>query len=221
MLLDINLPDTNGVELLRSLRAQHPMKANTVPFIAVSAHVFREEVTSYLDAGFDGYLPKPIDREALRTTIQSHLVDTDEHEGVMDDSENHEPVATLPIDDNNQQRVNVIDEAVLQQDLEILGYARMSSIVDAFDNSCEQLLQELDAAALARNDSLIRSLAHKLKGSAGSLGLQRLYQLTLDIETSSSHCQAYDDKRSELNTVVSESSKALQRVLEKSHQSDD
>ncbi|CAH0529568.1 TMAO reductase system sensor histidine kinase/response regulator TorS [Vibrio hippocampi] len=221
VLLDINLPDTNGVELLRSLRAQHPMKANTVPFIAVSAHVFREEVTSYLDAGFDGYLPKPIDREALRTTIQSHLVDTDEHEGVMDDSENHEPVATLPIDDNNQQRVNVIDEAVLQQDLEILGYARMSSIVDAFDNSCEQLLQELDAAALARNDSLIRSLAHKLKGSAGSLGLQRLYQLTLDIETSSSHCQAYDDKRSELNTVVSESSKALQRVLEKSHQSDD
>lgn len=41
--------------------------------IAVSAHVFAEEVERYLAAGFDGYLPKPVEKEALATLIQDVL----------------------------------------------------------------------------------------------------------------------------------------------------
>ncbi|MCZ8489403.1 hypothetical protein O9992_26790 [Vibrio lentus] len=35
------------------------------PMVAVSAHVFNEEVESYLASGFDGFLPKPLEKEAL------------------------------------------------------------------------------------------------------------------------------------------------------------
>lgn len=41
--------------------------------IAVSAHVFNEEVESYLSSGFDGFLPKPLEKEALSELIVEQL----------------------------------------------------------------------------------------------------------------------------------------------------
>ncbi|EEZ81873.1 sensor protein TorS [Vibrio alginolyticus 40B] len=77
-LVDINLPDCDGTELIQRLkRIECDKPANkalaVTPMIAVSAHVFAEEVERYLAAGFDGYLPKPLAKEALAALIQDAL----------------------------------------------------------------------------------------------------------------------------------------------------
>lgn len=77
-LVDINLPDCDGTDLIQRLKRIERNKPgdkalSPTPMIAVSAHVFAEEVERYLAAGFDGYLPKPVEKEALATLIQDVL----------------------------------------------------------------------------------------------------------------------------------------------------
>ncbi|OAN13840.1 TMAO reductase system sensor histidine kinase/response regulator TorS [Photobacterium jeanii] len=76
--LDINLPDTDGVTLLKELRKfeQH-IGRQAAPMVAFSAHVFREDVTMYLAAGFAGFLAKPLVEIELRDVLQQILLGTD------------------------------------------------------------------------------------------------------------------------------------------------
>jgi two-component system cell cycle response regulator DivK len=71
ILLDIQLPDADGVSVLRSLRAD-PVTA-AVPVIAVTASAMRGDRERFLAEGFDGYLAKPID---VRTFVDSILETT-------------------------------------------------------------------------------------------------------------------------------------------------
>jgi two-component system, cell cycle response regulator DivK len=62
-LLDMNLPDGSGLDLLARLRA-HPRHAR-LPVIAVTAHAMQGDRQKFLDAGCDAYVAKPIDRHEL------------------------------------------------------------------------------------------------------------------------------------------------------------
>lgn len=57
VLMDLQLPGIDGVEALRQLRE---MGSIDVPVVAVTAFAMREDRQRVLDAGFDGYLEKPI-----------------------------------------------------------------------------------------------------------------------------------------------------------------
>ncbi len=63
VLLDMHLPDMDGFEVFRALR-QHPALAD-VPCVALSADALPEQIERTLQAGFDGYLTKPIDLQQL------------------------------------------------------------------------------------------------------------------------------------------------------------
>jgi two-component system cell cycle response regulator DivK len=59
ILMDIQLPDLDGVSALRRLR-QRPATA-TIPVVALTAFAMDADRERFLAAGFDGYLVKPID----------------------------------------------------------------------------------------------------------------------------------------------------------------
>ena len=58
ILMDIQLPGTDGTTALRQLRAE-PRTAS-IPVIALTAFAMKDDRQRFLDAGFDGYLDKPI-----------------------------------------------------------------------------------------------------------------------------------------------------------------
>lgn len=58
ILMDIQLPDLDGVSALRQLRAQPG--ASSIPVIALTAFAMKQDRERLLSAGFDGYLVKPI-----------------------------------------------------------------------------------------------------------------------------------------------------------------
>lgn len=69
-LIDINMPDLGGVETLAALRALDALRDTQPPLaVAVTANVMQEDVQSYLSAGFDMHLPKPIQFEDLSATL--------------------------------------------------------------------------------------------------------------------------------------------------------
>src|SRR5215218_1087512 len=62
VLLDIMLPDTNGIDLCRELRAEAP--TSELPIIIISAYA-PPLIQEALAAGANGYLSKPINLQAL------------------------------------------------------------------------------------------------------------------------------------------------------------
>ncbi|MFO0863424.1 MAG: response regulator [Gemmataceae bacterium] len=72
VLLDISLPEMDGVEVLRRLRDDPNLRS--LPVLALTAHAMSGDRERYLRQGFDGYVSKPItDEEALLAAIRQHL----------------------------------------------------------------------------------------------------------------------------------------------------
>ena len=71
ILLDINLPDMDGFEVLRQLRAR--VETRDIPVIAVSANAMHSDIENGASAGFLDYLTKPIEVVRLVTSINAAL----------------------------------------------------------------------------------------------------------------------------------------------------
>ena len=68
---DVQLPDIGGFEMARLLH-EEPI-TRTIPLVAVTALAMLGDRERILAAGFDGYLPKPIDPQAFVGQIESFL----------------------------------------------------------------------------------------------------------------------------------------------------
>ena len=71
ILMDIQLPGISGIEALHRLRGE--LGARAIPVIAVTASAMEQSKKEILDAGFDGYLSKPINVTAFLTAVRTKL----------------------------------------------------------------------------------------------------------------------------------------------------
>src|SRR3972149_3443376 len=65
ILLDINLPDIDGYEVVRRLRSDHNNGLLYVPIIAITANALKDDADKALAAGCDVYMSKPINIREL------------------------------------------------------------------------------------------------------------------------------------------------------------
>ena len=73
VLLDMQMPELDGCEAARRLRALPRPDAGTVPIIAVTANAFAEDVAATSAAGMDAHVSKPIDLTALSDVLKRLL----------------------------------------------------------------------------------------------------------------------------------------------------
>ena len=72
IILDISMPDIDGINVLNRIRAQEPA-GRRVPILAFTANAMAHQVESYLQAGFDDCLTKPLQLDRLRTALGTVL----------------------------------------------------------------------------------------------------------------------------------------------------
>jgi CheY-like chemotaxis protein len=70
VLMDIQLPDIDGVEALGLLRANE--RTASIPVLALTAQAMEGDRERFLAAGFDGYVSKPVNIVELVGTVQQH-----------------------------------------------------------------------------------------------------------------------------------------------------
>ncbi len=75
VLMDIQLPGMDGLGAVKQLKQDQ--RTGAIPVLAVTAYAMKGDREHALDAGFDGYLAKPIDVRALRAAAQSFIGHTD------------------------------------------------------------------------------------------------------------------------------------------------
>ena len=73
VLMDIQLPDIDGISALRLLREDAALDA--IPVVAVSASVMPDDQQKIVTSGFDAFITKPINLKQFRETVQRFLAE--------------------------------------------------------------------------------------------------------------------------------------------------
>ena len=171
VLMDISLPGIDGVEATRRIRNLDPSAHRELPIIAMSAHVFQNEIAHVLDAGMNAFVGKPVSPERLAEALaqvvlrrKRGLVVPMEHAG----------------DDGHHV---VLNRSVLDDDYMILGPDKTGRMVGAFFDGTTRKVEQLAHAVEGEDWSTVAYIAHNLKGSAASLGLSALENRAHRLET--------------------------------------
>ncbi|MCL1848369.1 MAG: ATP-binding protein [Clostridiales bacterium] len=73
ILMDVQMPEMDGYDATRAIRALDIPGAKTIPIIAMTANVFREDIEQCLAAGMNGHIGKPVDFAHLMQQLDTYL----------------------------------------------------------------------------------------------------------------------------------------------------
>jgi len=71
--MDVQMPKMDGYEATRAIRVLGSPKARTVPIIAMTANVFREDIEKCFEAGMNSHIGKPLDLNEVISALQKYL----------------------------------------------------------------------------------------------------------------------------------------------------
>jgi CheY-like chemotaxis protein len=81
ILLDVRMPDMDGLEATLAIRALNRKDAKTIPIIAMTANAFDEDVQQSLQVGMNAHLSKPVEPEHLYQTLEELIWEADQESG--------------------------------------------------------------------------------------------------------------------------------------------
>lgn len=170
-ILDMFMPLMSGLEATKIYRVTASHEPRT-PIIILTANATVEARRECEEAGIDAFLTKPIDAISLLDTV-ARL--TASHKKT-DSPEVANPSAAVAGD------ILLLNENTLRR-LESLGGGSdfVETVIQGFISECEPLLETMRIVLLKHEYSAFKELAHTLKGSAGNVGADALFQVCRDI----------------------------------------
>ena len=168
-LIDRNMPRLSGIETVQAIRLTAGA-GERMPVVVLSADVTPEAKREALEAGADAFLGKPIEAARLLEELQTLCGSKASEAG--------RPVAfesSRPSRSDRQGPAPVVNPDTLA-DLEELGSspAFMDKLIGVFVADNVTLMAKIESALAARNVGEFRSHLHAMKGSAASMGAERL-----------------------------------------------
>ena len=71
--MDVQMPEMDGYEATRHIRASEAPNAATIPIIAMTANVFKEDIEQCLEAGMNDHVGKPLDMNDVMDKLRRYL----------------------------------------------------------------------------------------------------------------------------------------------------
>ncbi len=172
VILDMQMPIVSGLEVVKIYRFTGT-RDSTVRFIVLTANATTEAMNECREAGVDAFLTKPIDPAKLLDQID-RLAPKEKAIKQADKALALVPAAP----EAGSSSGHVLNDATLAS-LEIMGQHStfISELIRGFLSDTERLLDDMNRAIREKRYSEFRDIAHAMKGSAGSVGAQALYDL--------------------------------------------
>jgi two-component system sensor histidine kinase RpfC len=169
VLLDRNMPGLSGLETLQAIRLMTRGRER-LPVVMLSADATLEAKKECLEAGADSFIPKPV--EALR--LLDELRNLTSGKGKDGERVALPAAAAVP----GPASAEAANEETLSH-LEELGSTPefLERLVGVFIADSQSLLAKMEASVAARNFGEFRANLHAMKGSAASIGTERLTRL--------------------------------------------
>ncbi|MCB1752961.1 MAG: response regulator [Gammaproteobacteria bacterium] len=177
--MDCNMPVMDGFDATAQIRSQNPDGPH-VPIIALTANRLEDlDPERYRKAGMDGYLSKPIDRIQLIEVIDKWLTGT----SAKIQRQQRSPVSHAnPSPSSGVDTASAaIDDRRLRRLREEMG-EDFGDLFQAFNESADTILDQLDNSVSGRRIEEIERHAHSLKSAAANIGAGRLSTLARELE---------------------------------------
>ena len=176
--LDHMMPVLDGIETLKILKDDHLVDDTSV--IALTANAIAGAEEQYLQAGFDGYLSKPIVVKDIEKTLKKflppYLI-----EGTVSDNKDKPSVAPLSVDKAKSIGLNVTAGVEYSCGDEDFYIELLTDYAKSADEKCLSL-----ASYLANKDlPNYRILIHSLKSSSRTIGADEVSALAKELEDAS------------------------------------
>ncbi|MBF0627521.1 MAG: response regulator [Magnetococcales bacterium] len=157
ILTDLHLPDRDGVELIRTIRALPDPRKAGVPILVVTAETRPEPLRAARSAGADVVLCKPVERSMLRQALTPHP-----------------PLPVRHLRSEPQTSDTILNTGILEQGCRSLGTERFLSICQIFCALEHETVQAMEQACQRSEAQTLAEIAHRLSGRAGHLGMESL-----------------------------------------------
>jgi CheY-like chemotaxis protein len=172
LLLDLNLPDIDGLQLLRTVRNHDQHASADSPALVLTADDRFELHQQLRRQGFDAVLAKPVSLENLRGALATLV---DDAAPVVAEVAPRQPMTALPIWDDAAALRALGGRHQTVQAMRALMLAELPA-------QCEQILREPDSPAS-------HALLHRLRAACGFVGAARLAQAVIELEDTHSPTQ--------------------------------
>ncbi len=169
VLLDRNMPGLSGLETLQAIRLMTRGRER-LPVVMLSADVTLEAKKECLEAGADSFIPKPV--EALRLLEEMRNLTAAKGKEVERTAQAAAPAAPAAAgaEAANAETLSHLEELGSTPDF-------LERLVGVFITDSQSLLAKMEASVAARNFGEFRAHLHAMKGSAASIGTERLTRL--------------------------------------------
>jgi CheY-like chemotaxis protein len=162
VLLDIQMPKMDGITLLRKIK-QNPLAL--YPVIAISAHAEDSDRQRFIQIGFDDFISKPIrPREFLETINKIIYSKTEKQREETEDAD------------------VILDKNIMAQLMKFNTNDSIKKVYLDFITECDQTWQIIQSSLEINELKPISEKLHILKGNSGTLGANRIYQLSQKTE---------------------------------------
>ncbi|MGH6885123.1 MAG: ATP-binding protein, partial [Geminicoccales bacterium] len=172
VLMDVNMPVLNGLDAVKLHRFGTGGRDPT-PFVALTADATDETRRHCEDAGIAAFVTKPVDMEELLALIDRLACPKPPMPSALPPGRGRPSgtIETRPVlDPSHLNRLRQLDD---QDDF-------LHGLIRDFIADAEQLVDELEAAALDRDAATFRDRAHALRSSAAHIGATAVFELCLE-----------------------------------------
>jgi PAS domain S-box-containing protein len=180
VLMDIQMPEMDGLEATKLIRQQRAPELRSLPIIALTASVMKEDQQECIDAGMNAIVGKPINFDELLSVMEEHVPEGVGEQKLATPTAQTEPAQTIdfsPVSStvNTSKGLNVWIEPIIYA-------SALIAFVEEHQSSGIDIVSSLNSNA--DDLSTPYSIAHTLKGLAGNLYIT-------DVATISSRVDAF------------------------------
>ncbi|KEO74472.1 ATP-binding protein [Anditalea andensis] len=192
-LVDIQMPEISGYDVLKRLRKEHGFK--DLPILAITANVFAEEKEKLSEYGFDGILLKPFKENELKKAIA-------------------ETIGLLPLDTLKMENTAGQSQSYSLEDLEKFCMGDKDLLGEVLFDYYHETLNNLEeiSSALSKDDyQAILEIAHKLSSRLGQLKISAS-ALARDIEIDIKN-DRFENVIPQVNKLVTETEAVMEELM--------
>jgi len=184
ILMDMQMPVLDGVGATRNIRAM-PGAIGRTPILALTADVVASNRKSYLDAGANAVIAKPVNWSELAAEMKFW---TPELNQVSFNEVGESPIthdteagsAKLGVHEDDP----VFDRSALSEMEAALGPGTLAELMEKSRANLNQYRVDISAAAGSSDAAKVRRLAHAIKGLCLQFGAVRAAKLAMELESS-------------------------------------